>query len=213
MDIIALITIPITFFSLAEGQSLIRLLFQSRSFDENSVRLTLAAFTFHIPGLFFIALNRILAPAFYAQSDSKSPTLAGIISFAFNIGLAALLAGSLRGSGIALALSLASAVNTVLLLIFLGRNPNVAVGRALRSALGYTLKLVLFSGIAVVPVVLLSPGLSTLFADRGRLIAYGLPLLISALMYGSLGLSLLLITRDRHVWGILKMLRRKQPAG
>ncbi|MDR0377893.1 MAG: murein biosynthesis integral membrane protein MurJ, partial [Spirochaetaceae bacterium] len=77
MDIIALITIPITFFALAQGEALIRLLFRSRSFDETSVTLTYSAFRCHMPGLFFIALNRILAPAFYAQSDSKSPTLAG----------------------------------------------------------------------------------------------------------------------------------------
>jgi putative peptidoglycan lipid II flippase len=54
-----------------------------------------------MPGLFFIALNRILAPAFYAQSDSKSPTLAGVISFAVNMALAALLVGPLRGAGVA----------------------------------------------------------------------------------------------------------------
>ncbi|MDR0496126.1 MAG: murein biosynthesis integral membrane protein MurJ, partial [Treponema sp.] len=87
MNVIALITIPITFFSLAQGQGLIRLLFQTRSFDEESVRLTLAAFTFHMPGLYFIAMNRVLAPAFYAQSNTKSPTLAGIISFGINMTL------------------------------------------------------------------------------------------------------------------------------
>jgi putative peptidoglycan lipid II flippase len=50
-----------------------------------------------MPGLFFIALNRILAPAFYALSDSKSPTLAGVISFAVNIVLASLLVRPLKG--------------------------------------------------------------------------------------------------------------------
>ncbi|MDR0315288.1 MAG: murein biosynthesis integral membrane protein MurJ, partial [Treponema sp.] len=152
IDIIALITIPITFFSLAQGEILIRLLFQTRSFDETSVALTLSAFIFHMPGLFFIALNRILAPAFYAQSDSKSPTLAGLFSFAVNMSLAILLVRPLRGAGIALALSIASAVNTVLLLAFLKKNPNIAVGRALGSALLYTLKLMILSGLAIIPL-------------------------------------------------------------
>ena len=96
MNIIAFITIPITFFSLAQGELLIRLLFRARTFDEESVKLTLAAFTFHMPGLYFIAVNRVLAPAFYAQSNSKSPTLAGIISFGVNMALAALLVFPLR---------------------------------------------------------------------------------------------------------------------
>ncbi|MCL2411754.1 MAG: murein biosynthesis integral membrane protein MurJ, partial [Treponema sp.] len=120
MNIIALVTIPITFFSLVEGQNLIRLLFQNEIFDDHSVSLTYVAFIFHIPGLFFIALNRILAPAFYAQSDTKSPTIAGLISFAVNIILASILVGPFRGAGIAFSLSFTSLINTVLLLVFLG---------------------------------------------------------------------------------------------
>jgi putative peptidoglycan lipid II flippase len=209
MDIIALITIPITFFSLAQGQSLIRLLFQNRSFNETSVSLTLSAFTFHMPGLFFIALNRILAPAFYAQSDSKSPTLAGIISFAANMLLAAVLVRPLRGAGIALALSLASAINTGLLLFFLKRNPNIAVGRALGSALVYTLKLSFCSGLAVIPVCFLSPRLLAIFAGRGRIISYGVPLAVNTLVYALLGLLLLWITRDRQIRALAGMVGRK----
>jgi putative peptidoglycan lipid II flippase len=208
MNIIALITIPITFFSLAQGNALIRLLFQGRSFGETSVRLTLSAFTFHMPGLFFIALNRILAPAFYAQSDSKSPTLAGIISFVVNIVLATLLVGPLRGAGIALSLSLASAVNTVLLVLFLRKNPNIAVGKALKPALLYTFKLIFFSALAVLPVVWINPRLSAQFADQGRFIAHGLPLVITAMIYGAVGLFFLFITRDQLIRGIIKMIHR-----
>jgi putative peptidoglycan lipid II flippase len=210
MDIIALITIPVTFFSLAQGEILIRLLFQNRSFDENSVALTLSAFTFHMPGLFFIALNRILAPAFYAQSNSKSPTLAGIISFAVNMLLAALLVRPFRGAGIALALSIASAVNTILLLAFLRSNPHVTVGRALGSALIYTLKLSLLSAIAVIPLLLFSPRLLEIFADRGRIITYGIPLAINGIAFCLLGIVLLLVTRDRQLKKLIRLLRLRK---
>ncbi|MDR2402813.1 MAG: murein biosynthesis integral membrane protein MurJ [Spirochaetaceae bacterium] len=210
INIIALITIPVSFFSLAQGEILIRLLFQSRSFDETSVTLTREAFTFHMPGLFFIALNRILAPAFYAQSDSKSPTLAGIVSFGANIALAAFLSGPLRGAGIALALTLASAVNTVLLLVFLRRNPRISLGPTIRSILGYALKLVLFSGMAAFAVIRINPLFMSLFAGRGRLISYGLPLLITALIFGAAGTLLLLITGDKQIRSIGRMLHRKR---
>jgi putative peptidoglycan lipid II flippase len=209
MHIIALITIPITFFSLAQGSALIRLLFQSNSFGEDSVRLTLAAFRFHIPGLFFIALNRILAPAFYAQSDSKSPSLAGIICFGVNIGLAVLLAGPMQGAGIALALSLASAVNTALLLFFLRKNPHIAVGKALKAAVLYALKLAVFSSLALLPVLWLSPSLTALCAGSNRFILHGVPLILTALVYAALGLVLLIISRDRQVWALLRMLKKK----
>ncbi|MDR2537748.1 MAG: murein biosynthesis integral membrane protein MurJ [Treponema sp.] len=208
LRVIALITIPITFFTLAQGDKLIRLLFQNLRFDETSVALTLAAFTFHMPGLFFIAVNRILAPAFYAQSDSKSPSLAGIISFAVNIALAAILAGPLRGAGIALALSAASAINTVLLLVFLKRNPHIAVGKVLRATLLYAIKLIVFSAVATLPVYYLSPRLSEVFAGQGRVIAYGLPLLLMGVLFAAAGVALLLVSRDKQLAAILKLLKR-----
>jgi putative peptidoglycan lipid II flippase len=209
MNIIAFISIPITFFSLAQGEGLIRLLFRARSFDEGSVRLTLAAFSFHMPGLYFIALNRVLAPAFYAQSDTKSPTIAGLISFAVNISLAALLAFRFRGAGIALALSLASAVNTAALLFFLRKNPAITLGRTLRSTLAYALKLILFSLVALVPVLRLSPDLARLFAGKSRVISDGFPLFINALMYAAAGITLLALTRDRQFLGIVRLFRRR----
>lgn len=208
IDIIALITIPISIFAFVQGDTLIRLLFQARSFDEQSVALTYTAFRFHIPGLFFIALNRILAPAFYAQSDSKTPTIAGIISFLVNMLLAVLLVGPMKGGGVALALSVASAVNCVLLLAFLKRNPLLAIGKAVTEAGRYALKLCVFSVIAVIPVQLLSPYLLKAFEGRGRIIAYGLPLGILTLLFAAIGIGLLLITRDKQarviVQGVFK---------
>jgi putative peptidoglycan lipid II flippase len=209
MKIIALITIPITFFSLLEGQSLIRLLFQNRSFDETSVSLTLAAFNFHMPGLFFIAMNRILAPAFYAQSDTKSPTFAGIISFASNILFVVILVGPLRGAGIALALSLASAINTILLLVFLRKNPNITLGMAFSSVPIYILKISILSGLAALPIFFMSPVFRTFFADRGRIISNGIPLTINLMIYVLLGFVMLAITKDQYFFAIIKMFRKK----
>ena len=161
-----------------------------------------------MPGLFFIALNRILAPAFYAQSNSKSPTLAGIISFAVNMLLAATLARPFRGAGIALALSVASAVNTILLLAFLKSNPHIAVGRALGSALLYTLKLSLLSAIAVIPLFLFTPRLLEIFAGRGRLITYGVPLAINGAAFALMGVALLFVTRDKQLKKVIRVIRK-----
>jgi putative peptidoglycan lipid II flippase len=210
MNIIALITIPITFFFLTQGKGLIRLLFQSGSFNEDSVSLTLSAFTFHIPGLYFIALNRVLAPAFYAQSNSRSPTIAGIISFGVNIGLAAALAGPFRGAGIAMALSLASAVNTVFLLVFLKKNPSVAVSRALKSAMAYALKLIVLSAAAAVPLLPFTLLLEDLFSSPNRLVSRGFPLFINAFVYGALGIGLLVLTKDKQLRAIIGMFHKKR---
>ena len=207
MNIIALITIPITFFFLSQGQTLIRLLFQTRNFDAESVQLTLAAFTFHMPGLYFIALNRILAPAFYDQSDTKSPTLAGIISFGFNMVLAALLAFRFKGAGIAFALTLASAVNTAVLVFFLKKNPGITLGRTIRSAFGYTIKMILLSSLALIPVIFLSPLLSAYFAGKGHIISEGAPLFINAFLFAASGIILLAATKDSQFLGVIRLIK------
>jgi putative peptidoglycan lipid II flippase len=211
MDIIALITIPITFFFLAQGDTLIRLLFQTRSFNEESVSLTYRAFLFHMPGLYFIAMNRILAPAFYAQSDSKSPTIAGIISFALNMALAVALVLPMQGGGVALALTIASAANTALLLCFLGRNPHIAVASALGPAVFYTVKLIVFSVIAAAPVFLLSPRLNGFFTamDANRFIRYGIPLVIEALAFAVTGVTLLALSGDKLLKAITGRITQK----
>ncbi|MCL2210092.1 MAG: murein biosynthesis integral membrane protein MurJ [Treponema sp.] len=208
IKIIALITIPVTFFSLLEGQALIRLLFQSRSFDEQSVALTLAAFTFHMPGLLFIALNRVIAPAFYAQSDTKSPTVAGIISFAVNITLAAVLVGPFRGAGIAFALTAASAVNTVVLIAFLKRNPNIDLGIA--PSVFYILKIIFLSVIASVPVFFISPVLREMFAGLSRVFSIGAPLLVCAAVYLLLGIVMLAIIKDENFTGIVNIIKKRK---
>jgi len=209
IKIIALITIPVTFFSLLEGKNLISLLFQSHSFDDYSAALTLAAFTFHMPGLLFIALNRIIAPAFYAQSNTKSPTIAGIISFAVNIALAALLVGPFKGAGIAFALSFASAVNTILLIIFLGKNPDIIMRNVTKSALFYILKMIILSAIAAAPVYFLSGLLNDTFSGYTRLIANGAPLVIGAFIYILLGLGLLALVKDENFYGIINMIKKR----
>jgi len=212
MNIIALITIPVTFFALVEGQNLIRLLFQSRSFDDNSVGLTLAAFTFHMPGLLFIALNRILAPAFYAQSDTKSPTIAGIISFAVNITLAAVLVGHFRGAGIAFALTAASAINTIALLVFLKKNPNINLGSVVGPFLFYILKMLILSALAVAPIYFLSPVLCEYFKEQTRIIACGAPLIINAVIFFIIGVTMLAVVKDQNFVGLLNMIRKKKEA-
>lgn len=194
LDIIALITIPVTFFSLAEGDMIIRLLFQSLSFGEESVRLTLGAFNFHIAGLYFIALNRIIAPAFYAQGDAASPTKAGIFSFAVNIALAALLVKPMRGGGVALALSVSGAANTAALFVLFCKKTRGNMKGLLIKRFTYLSKIIVFSVIALIPVLLFNKYLSGFFMSidpDNRFISFALPLIITLLIFAGTGVFLL----------------------
>lgn len=204
-----LVTIPVALFSMVAGRDIVSLLFKAREFDDESVRLTTAAFFFHMTGLVFIAVNRVLAPAFYACSDTKTPTRAGIISFGVNIAAAFLLVGPLKGPGIALALSIASAINSAVLVVVLSGRKVEGMGAAFAKSAVYALKLLAISVVAVVPVWLVEPRLATQWAGDGRLLASGLPLVIGAAVFGLVAFGLLMATRDEMTGALIQALSRR----
>lgn len=208
IKIMTLISIPVIAYSLITGKELISLLYKTRSFDDNSVTLTLGAFQFHIAGLLFIALNRIISPAFYAQGNTKLPTTAGIISFGVNIVLALVLARFMKGNGIALALSIASLFNTIFLFIFMKKMEAIEVGKLIRNTILYALKMCLFSIIAALPTLFVHRALTAAFVDHGRIIGFGGPVVISALVFAAIGVLELIITRDELVGVILRKIKR-----
>ena len=208
IKIMTLISIPVTAYSLISGKEIISLLYKSKSFDDESVRLTLGAFRFHISGLLFIALNRIISPAFYAQGNTKLPTLAGIISFGANIILALILSIFMKGNGIALALSLASLLNTVFLFIFMKKMNSIEVGKVLKGTLLYTLRIIILSVIAAIPTYFIHNLLVKIFSDGGRLLGFGMPVILSAIVFAIIGVLELIITRDELVKVILKKVKR-----
>ncbi len=208
IKIMTLISIPITAYSLITGRELISLLYKNKLFDEESVRLTLGEFRFHIAGLVFIALNRIIAPAFYAQKQPKLPTLAGIISFTSNIILVFLLSMQMGGNGIALALSVASLINTIFLFIFMNKLEAMETGKLVRGTLLYALKMCIMSLIAAAPCYFMHKALVAHFAGYSRLIANGLPIALTAIVFAIIGVLELVITKDEIISVILKKVRK-----
>ena len=209
IKIMTVISIPVTAYSLVTGKELISLLYKKKMFDDASVALTLGEFRFHIAGLLFIALNRIISPAFYAQGNTKLPTTAGIISFVSNIILVFILIRPMGGNGIALALSLASFINSVFLIIFMRKMQSIQIKKLVKDTCLYILKITVFAVIAAIPCYFLRPVLVNAFSGYGRLVAYGLPVVILAAVYFTIGVFELIITKDDIVKAILQKIRKK----
>ena len=208
IKIMTLISIPITAYSLITGRELISLLYKKNQFDDNSVAMTLGVFRFHIAGLLFIALNRIMAPAFYAQKKPKLPTIAGLINFASNIILVLILSRPMKGNGIALALSVASLFNTVFLFIFMKKMESIEVGKLARGTILYALKMCVFSVIAAVPTYFVHKLTVDYFAGYSKIICYGAPIVISGIVFAIIGVLELVITRDEIVRVILNKVKK-----
>lgn len=210
IKIMTLISIPVTVYSLITGKELISLLYKSKSFNDDSVALTLGEFRFHIMGLLFIALNRIISPAFYAQGNTKLPTLAGIISFGANIVLALVFVRPFGGNGIALALTLASFVNTLFLFIFMKKLDSFKIRKVVFQTLGYILKMAVYSIIAAIPCYFVHSLLVKFFAENSRIVSYGIPVILTALLFAVIGISELIITKDEIIHTIIQKVKSKK---
>lgn len=210
IKIMTLISIPVTVYSLITGKELISLLYKSKSFDDESVTLTLGEFRFHIMGLLFIALNRIISPAFYAQGNTKLPTLAGIISFGANIVLALVFVRPFGGNGIALALTLASFVNTLFLFIFMKKLDSFKIRKVVFQTLGYILKMAVYSIIAAIPCYFVHSLLVKFFAENSRIVSYGIPVILTAFLFAIIGIAELIITKDEIIHTIIQKVKSKK---
>ena len=115
----------------------------------------------------------------------------------------------MQGGGIALALTIASAVNTGLLLYFLTKNDSIDVHTLLVSAAGFTVKMLIFSLLAAAPLYFFGMQLYDPLAAYPRIIAQGLPLFISAALFALIILTLLLITGDSLLKTAVQKIRRR----
>jgi putative peptidoglycan lipid II flippase len=102
------------------------------SFDTAQTASALAAYSIGLAGY---AAVRVLAPAFYALDDSRTPMLVSLGSIAVNYVMNAMLVDRLGHVGLALSTSAVALVNFTLLLIFMRRKLGRIEGRHLALSL------------------------------------------------------------------------------
>jgi putative peptidoglycan lipid II flippase len=107
------------------------LLFMAGSFDYAKAVNCGIALLYYSVGLSFVALVRVLVPAFYALKDTKTPVLIALAAFILNLLFSLALMGPLKHGGLALASSLSALGNMLLLLWFLRRKIGRFGGRAI----------------------------------------------------------------------------------
>lgn len=130
------VTIPALVGLAVCSRPLMALIFMGGQFDYPMALQSANALVCYSFGLSFVALVRVVAPAFYALKDTKTPVLTAFISFLVNIGLSLLLMGPMLHSGLALASSVSALVNMLMLFWLFRRKAGLLGGRRmLRTAL------------------------------------------------------------------------------
>lgn len=119
--LILLVTFPAMVGLLLLNRPIIQVLFQRGEFNEKSTLMSASCLFFFALGIPFISGVRIIAPAFYSLKDIKTPVIVGSFIMGLYISLSVLLMNPLRVGGIALALSISSSFNFVVLFYLLER--------------------------------------------------------------------------------------------
>ncbi|HYL82082.1 MAG TPA: lipid II flippase MurJ, partial [Candidatus Acidoferrum sp.] len=113
---------------------ILHVLFERGAFTRPVTLLTAEILVGFAVGLTFYVGNRILAPAFYAMHDTRTPVLTGMAAVAVNIVTSLLLMRPLGVTGLALATAAASGCNFLLLFACLRRRIGLLGGRRMLGA-------------------------------------------------------------------------------
>ncbi len=115
------ITVPSTVGLYLLRRPVLSLLFEGGEFDQHSLDLTQTAFRWHVLGMAFVGWNRVLVACFHSQKDLKTPVVQGAVNMAIHLSLAYALSEGMGHAGIALASTIAAALQTGCLLVILLR--------------------------------------------------------------------------------------------
>ena len=133
---------------------IVQTLFQTGAFSAESTSLVAAPLTFLAAGLVSYALVEALTRAFYAMHDTRTPVIAGIGIVALNIVIGVALLDRIGYLALALALSLSTTVEAVVLIVVLGRR----IGNVTAKTRDWLLRVIASSVVmALVAAVLADP--------------------------------------------------------
>ena len=176
------LTLPITGLLAVVAVPVVRLLFERGSFDSQSTAETVWALQFYLPGIPAFACAKIAVTPFYARQDTKTPVRIAAFCLALNVVLNLSLMWWMRQAGLAIATSICSYVNVVLLLYMTHRHlGGLHTQRLLPAVLRIAAATLLATGVAVGTAQFL--GTRPTPAAVRRLLDVAVPLAMGSLAY------------------------------
>jgi len=133
---------------IALGTPIVQILFEHGRFTPRATALTASALAGYALGLPAYAAVKVLASAFYAMKDTRTPVRVANISMGVNIAGNLMLMGPWGVGGLAFATAIASVVNAALLFWLLRRRLGLLGGRRLALSLARAAAASLFMGLA-----------------------------------------------------------------
>jgi len=150
LGMVFLLTIPSSVGLAILGPSIIGAVYQWGRFHASDTHETAMALSCYALGLAGYAAIKILAPAFYALNDARTPMLVSLASILINLGVASTLVkvAGLRHLGLALSTSSVALFGSVVLFVLLRKRIRRMHGRALAGSVAKILVASAAMGIA-----------------------------------------------------------------
>jgi putative peptidoglycan lipid II flippase len=133
------VMLPIATVAIVLRREIVELLFGYGRFEADAVDLTSMTLAWFMAGLAAHASIAVLARAFYARQDTRTPVAAALLAAVVDVALAILLVGPLGLSGLALAMATGAWLETIVLLVALRRREPALDLPAIASAGAITL--------------------------------------------------------------------------
>jgi putative peptidoglycan lipid II flippase len=119
--LILLVTIPAALGLILCSQAVYSLFFMRGNFSAFDVSQAALALTWYAPGLLFVGISRVVVPSFYAMKDTRTPVLVSFWTLLVNVTAGLLLMRIMGHAGLALALTISSIFNAIVLMLLLAR--------------------------------------------------------------------------------------------
>lgn len=119
--LILLVTIPATLGLILCNQAVYSLFFMRGSFTSFDVSQAGLALAWYAPALLFVGISRVVVPSFYAMKDTRTPVFVSFWTLVVNVAAGVVLMQTMGHAGLALALTISSVFNAVILTWLLSR--------------------------------------------------------------------------------------------
>jgi putative peptidoglycan lipid II flippase len=135
LRLLGFVTLPATVGLILLRLPIVATLFQRGRFSAEDALFTSESLAFYAAGLLPYAAIGVLAVAFHAQGDTRTPVIVGAGTFALHLALNAALSAPLAHRGIALSTALSALADAVLLTLLLRRRSVDVIDRSLAGSL------------------------------------------------------------------------------
>jgi putative peptidoglycan lipid II flippase len=135
LKLVFFITLPSMAGLMVLGKPIIAVLFERGAFGSHATDMTHLALLGYAAGLLAFSGMRVLIAALYAVQDTRTPVRVATVALLANVIFSLALMKPLRHGGLAVALSMSSYVQFLLLLSFLRKKRAIGDGRALLRCL------------------------------------------------------------------------------